>query len=447
MKNKLRETILDLLLRIESDSGFSHLIIDQEIRTNQLPDRDVSLLTEVVYGTLQRKLTLDYYLEPYMNSNKKPKPWVTMLLRMSVYQMAFLDKVPDHAIIHEAVEISKRRGHKGIASLVNGVLRNVQRNGYPDTSKIDNVVKRLSIETSHPEWLVDRWLNMYGIGTTEQMCKSNLARKHTSIRVQPLKITRDKAIRKLEELDFDVEESVFSSQGIVITKGNILKTDLFKEGFLTIQDQSSMLVAEMLDVKHDMQVLDTCSAPGGKVTHVAEIMGNKGNIYAYDLHAKKARQINDRAEQLGLTNIEANQADARTLQNVHEDESFDRILVDAPCSGLGVIRGKPEIKYNKEESDIHNLAQIQVDILAGVAPLLKKNGRLMYTTCTVDKEENNEVVKKFLEKHSDYTVDQTFFDELPQFLTNNEGISKEGLQMFPHTHNTDGFFLTRLIKN
>ncbi|ASN05817.1 16S rRNA (cytosine(967)-C(5))-methyltransferase RsmB [Virgibacillus necropolis] len=446
MNNSLREIILDLLLRIDGDSGFSHLLIDHEIKRNQVTERDAGLLTEIVYGTLQRKLTLDYYLKPYINSDKKMKPWVSMLLRMSVYQMAFLDKVPDHAIIHEAVEIAKQRGHKGIAALVNGVLRNIQRNGYPDTSTIDRPSTKISIETSHPEWLVERWIDMYGIDITKQMCEANLERKGTSVRIQPMKISREEAMRRLEELNFEVEESMFSSQGIVVNKGNILKTTLFKEGYVTVQDQSSMLVAEMLDPKSDMVVLDACSAPGGKVTHIAEKMNDQGKIHAYDLHAKKARSINDKAKTLNLTIIDAKQADARKLQDVHKDESFDRILVDAPCSGLGVIRGKPEIKYTKQESDIDNLAQIQFDILNEVAPLLKESGYLMYTTCTVDKVENNQVVNSFLESHPEYRIDQTFFDDLPSFLATGVGISDEGLQLFPHTHHTDGFFLTRFVK-
>ncbi|ASK63546.1 16S rRNA (cytosine(967)-C(5))-methyltransferase [Virgibacillus phasianinus] len=446
MTSILRETVLDLLLRIDSDSGFSHLLIDHEIKSHRIPERDAGLLTEMVYGTLQRKLTLDYYLEPYLSTGKKIKPWVRMLLRMSVYQMAYLDKVPDHAIIHEAVEIAKQRGHRGIAALVNGVLRNIQRKGLTETSNIHEMSKRISIETSHPEWLVNRWIDMYGIETTKQMCEANLTRKGTSVRVQPMKISRDGAISRLQEQGFDVQESAFSAQGIVITKGNILKTDLFKEGYVTVQDQSSMLVGEILDLKSNMTVLDACSAPGGKVTHIAEKMNDTGKIYAYDLHVKKAKSIMDKAKNLDLTIIDAKQNDARKLQDVHKEGSFDRILIDAPCSGLGVIRGKPEIKYNKQATDIKKLAQIQFDILHEVAPLLKQNGRLMYTTCTVDKEENNRVVTRFLASHPEYTVDQAFFEELPDFLADSEGISDEGLQLFPYTFQTDGFFLTRFIK-
>ncbi|WP_099158043.1 16S rRNA (cytosine(967)-C(5))-methyltransferase RsmB [Virgibacillus ndiopensis] len=443
---QLRDTVVNLLLRIEQDSGFSHLLIDHEIKSGKIAPKDEGLLTEIVYGTTQRKLTLDYYLKAFIDPKKKLDDWVVMLLRMSVYQMIFLDKIPDHAIIHEAVEIAKRRGHKGISSLVNGVLRSVQRKGIPDTSTIKDNIKQIAVETSHPEWLVKRWVSMYGEKITSEMCDANLERKTVSIRIQPLRVSRDEAMNVLDVQGIEARESAFSDQGIVVEKGNILKTDLFKNGFITIQDQSSMLVAEMLDVEAGMNVLDACSAPGGKATHIAEKMQNQGILHAYDLHAKKAKLVSKKALDLDLSIIVANQADARKLHNVHDEESFDRILIDAPCSGLGVIRGKPEIKYTKQESDIVNLANIQLDILQRVAPLLKKGGRLIYSTCTVDKEENEGVVKRFLEEHPDYSIDTTFFEELPINLNQSPGKTDYGLQLFPQTFQTDGFFLTRLIR-
>ncbi|WP_163970711.1 16S rRNA (cytosine(967)-C(5))-methyltransferase RsmB [Oceanobacillus halotolerans] len=441
---QLREAVLDVLLRIDEDSGYSHLLINHEIKSRKLATKDEGLFTEIVYGTLQRKLTLDYYLEAFIS--KKIEPWVKILLRMSLYQMIYLDKVPDHAILHEAVEIAKRRGHKGIASLVNGVLRNIQRKGLPDTNDIQDPSKRIAVETSHPKWLVKRWLDLYGETITRQMCEANLERKPISIRVQPLKITREDAIKKLEGLGFVAEPSTFSDQGIIVHKGNILRTELFSKGFVTIQDQSSMLVGEMLSVKPRMRVLDACSAPGGKVTHIAEKMEDKGEIHAYDLHAKKTKLIDQKASDLGLTIIDTNQGDARNSHQVYDAETFDRILVDAPCSGLGVIRGKPDIKYSKKEADIERLAHIQQEILESVTPLLKKDGKLIYSTCTVDKHENEKVVKTFLDKHPEFMVDQTFFDELPTVVRNSIGNSEYGLQLFPHTFQTDGFFLTRLIQ-
>ncbi|SEQ59932.1 16S rRNA (cytosine967-C5)-methyltransferase [Virgibacillus subterraneus] len=443
---QVRKAIVDLLLRIEQDSGYSHLLINNEIKSRKIEPKDESLLTEIVYGTIQRKLTLDYYLAAFIDKKKKIQPWVRMVLRMSVYQMTFLNKVPDHAVIHEAVEIAKTRGHKGIASFVNGVLRSVQRKGVPDTSTIESTSKRISIETSHPEWLVERWISMYGNDITRDMCQANLKRKALTVRVQPLKISRQKALDELDKLGFETRESEFSSQGIIIDKGNILKTALFSEGYLTIQDQTSMLVAEMLHPKPGMDVLDACSAPGGKVTHIAEKMENKGSIDAYDLHAKKTKLIEDKAAVLDLTIIDAKQGDARKLQEKHAKESFDRILVDAPCSGLGVIRGKPDIKYNKQEKDIYQLSEIQSDILEHIAPLLKKGGLLIYSTCTVDKKENEDVVEAFLEKNSDFILDTSLFEDLPAMITGSPGITEMGLQIYPQTFYTDGFFLTRLTK-
>ncbi|MUK89483.1 16S rRNA (cytosine(967)-C(5))-methyltransferase RsmB [Ornithinibacillus sp. L9] len=442
----LRNTIIDLLLRIEQDSGYSHLLIDKEIKKQHISPKDEGLLTEIVYGTINRKITLDYYINHFVKAKKKMEPWVIMLLRMSFYQMIYLNKVPDHAIIHEAVEIAKRRGHKGISSLVNGVLRNVQRNGVPSTSLIEDEVERLAVETSHPTWLVKRWIKHYGDEMTKQMCEANLTQKAHSIRVQPLKISRDEAMEQLINEGYEVRPSIFSEQGIIIDKGNILKSALFKNGYVTIQDQSSMLVGEMLQPKPGMQVLDACSAPGGKVTHIAEKMENKGWIDAHDLHAKKIKLIDQKASELELTIIDAKKADARHLQELYEENSFDRILVDAPCSGLGVIRGKPDIKYNKKISDITNLATIQLAILNSVSPLLKKDGVLIYSTCTVDPEENEEVVKKFLQQNTDYLVDKSFFNDLPQGIQDSPGVTELGLQLFPQTFQTDGFFLTRFIR-
>lgn len=443
---RLRNSILDLLVRIENGGAYSHLLIHNEIRKRRLAEKDVTLFTEIVYGTIERKITLDYYLKPFIRTKKKLDAWVLMLLRMSVYQIVYLDKIPNYAIIHEAVEIAKQRGHKGIASFVNGVLRNLIRKGIPSTDIITDKIKKLSVETSHPEWLVRRWVQFYGYTITKEMCIANLQRKPISVRIQQLRVSREKAMDCLKKEGFQVKPSDFSKQGIIIEKGNILNSDLFKNGYLTIQDQTSMLVAEMLDVKPGMVVLDACSAPGGKATHIAEIMNNEGKIYAYDLHKNKINLIKEKQEQLKLSIIHANTIDARKLQEVHDQSFFDRIIVDAPCSGLGVLQGKPDVKYNKSEQDIIRLQSIQQEILESVAPLLKINGKIVYSTCTVDVTENEHVMKRFLKKNKAYQLDVSFFKELPNILKNSIGQTDYGLQIFPQTFQTDGFFLTRLIK-
>lgn len=441
MKN-VREVALDLLRQVGDQGGFSHLLINQAIQKNQFNQEDKNLLTELVYGSLQRKLTLSYYVDQF-TKKKKMDAWVRWLLILSFYQMIYLERIPDHAVIDEAVKIAKRRGHKGIAGLVNGVLRNLQRKGTPDLDSISDPVERLAIETSHPLWLVKRWMTFYGEKVTEAMCRSNIEHKNIAVRVHPQRVTREDATDFLSKEGIEVRPSKLSKQGLIIEKGNVLKSDLFPEK-LTIQDETSMQVSEMCAPTPGMTVLDACSAPGGKTTHLAEKMNNEGKIFAFDLHKKKVKLVAEKAEQLGLTNIETDALDSRLLGERFDPFTFDRILLDAPCSGLGVLRSKPDIKYSKDEADIQSLASIQKELLKAVLPLLKQDGRLVYSTCTVDREENEELIREVLEEESAYEVDQLFFEELPQACQGLPGITPFGLQIFPQDFSADGFFITRI---
>lgn len=442
----IRNIALDLLLRIEKQGSFSHLLISNTLKKKKLANVDEKFLTEIVYGTLERKLTLDYYLEHFVQKRKKIDDWVWMLLRLSTFQIVYLDKVPEYAIINEAVEIAKKRGHKGIASFVNGVLRNIVRKGVPDVKAIKDPNKRLAIETSHPEWLVQRWVSQYGYDVTEKMCRANLEKKQVSLRVNRLRLSRESFIEILNDEQIKATVSKYTDDGIIIQEGNILKTDLLDKGYATIQDQSSMLAALSLQVEPNMKVLDTCSAPGGKATYIGELMDNTGEIYAYDLHENKTKLIEKNAERLGLTNIKVGQHDARKLQSTHEEKSFDRILIDAPCSGLGVIRTKPDIKYEKQLKDIETLHEVQYSILEHVASLLKIDGKLIYSTCTVEKLENDEVVKKFLHNNENFEVDESFLNEMKRLIDKDRIVSEFGVQLFPHTIQSDGFYISRIIR-
>lgn len=440
----IRSAATDLLTRVDKSGGYSHLLVDQVIKRNNYSSKDARLFTEIVYGTLQRRMTLEYYLSSFITKKRKIDPWVKWLLLLSIYQFHYLSKVPDHAVIHEAVEIGKQKGHAGIAKFVNGILRNIQRNGLPSLETINDPIERISIETSHPLWLVKRWEEMYGMDITRDMCEENNRRKKMTVRIQPMRTNRRQLIERLESDGLEAVPSQVSPQGIIITEGNILHHPSFKEGIVTIQDESSMLVSEILNPKENMTVLDACSAPGGKTTHLAEKMLDKGVIYAHDLHAKKVKLVEQKAKQLGLQSIKAEPSDARKLQEKYDKEHFDRILVDAPCSGFGVVSSKPDIKYHREYEDVRNLAAIQLDILSHVAPLMKRNGRMVYSTCTVDKEENEEVIRQFLNHSPNFEVDEKFFEELPDFLRNSHGRTEFGLQIFPQDLQSDGFFITRL---
>ncbi|WP_456275543.1 16S rRNA (cytosine(967)-C(5))-methyltransferase RsmB [Bacillus sp. AK128] len=442
----VREVVIDLLVQIEKSQAYSNLLLNQAIKQHQVNPKDTGLLTEIVYGTLQRKLTLDFFLEPYIKKQKKLDDWVKILLRITVYQMHYLDRVPDRAAIYEAVEIAKKRGHKGIASMVNGVLRSIQRNDFRSFDEIQNPVEKLAIEMSFPIWMVARWVKQYGLEETKKLCEETLLPPVPSARINSSLTTTQQVIDELEEAGIQARTGHLSKDAIIIDKGNFAYTSAYEKGFLTIQDESSMLVGRALGPKENDVVLDSCAAPGGKTTHIAELLENTGKVISVDLHDHKVKLINDQVRRLQLTNVETIVMDSRRLDEKYEPESFDRILVDAPCSGLGVIRRKPDIKYQKVENDIQSLASIQLKILEAVAPLLKKGGTLIYSTCTMDKEENDEVVESFLKTQSTFERDSSLAERLPEKIRGNAEYNGAQIQILPHHFGTDGFFISSLRK-
>lgn len=446
-KQKVREVALDILLQIEKNQAYSNLLLNQSIKSANLNDKDIGLLTEIVYGTIQRRNTLDYFLTSFVKKGlTKLDAWVLVLLRLSLYQVVYLDRVPDRAVVHEAVEIAKRRGHKGISSMVNGTLRSFLREGTPSIANIEDPIQKMSIELSHPVWLVQGWIDQFGYEKTKQICEINSVPPFVTARVnQTICQDRNEVIKRLAEEGVTAEVGDLSADAIKIIKGHLPSTKLYKEGWLTIQDESSMLVARALDPNSSDKVLDSCAAPGGKTTHLAEIMNGEGEIIALDLHEHKVSLINEQATRLKLRNIQTKAKDSRKAGELFARESFDCILVDAPCSGLGVIRRKPDIKWQKNAEDIDKVAIIQYDILKSIAPLLKKGGRLVYSTCTIDAKENEHVVKKFLDEHADFTIDHSLVERLPEKV---QSLCNDGMvQLIPSDFHTDGFFIASLTKN
>lgn len=442
MKQNVRSTAVDVLLKIEQNQAYSNLLLNQSIQKSKLSQQDIGLLTELVYGTLQRKNTLDYLLTPFVAKGlHKLEKWVLVLLRMSLYQMVFLDKIPDHAIINEAVEIAKKRGHKGISGFVNGVLRRIQREGTEDISSIQDETKRLSLQYSMPEWLVERWISQYGMVEAEKMCEANTEPAPVTGRVNVMKGSRDEAIQSLNNEGIEGSLGDLSPDAIKLKKGSLSQSSLFKEGYVTIQDESSMLVARALAPAPHEKILDACAAPGGKTTHIAELLNNTGEVVALDLHKHKVKLIEEQAERLDLDNIKTEALDSRKAPEMFPAASFDRILVDAPCTGFGVIRKKPDIKWSKKEEDIHRISEIQLQILTKVAQLLKPGGTLLYSTCTVDKEENIDIANTFLEHQPDFEWDKSFNDRLPEPLKPYLNPTEAQVQILPHYFNSDGFYL------
>ncbi|USK61161.1 16S rRNA (cytosine(967)-C(5))-methyltransferase RsmB [Peribacillus asahii] len=442
-KKGVRDIALDILESVEKNQAYSNLMLNNVINKYQLSSADSGLLTEISYGTIQRKMTLDYFLKPYIKNPKKTQSWVINLLRISVYQMVYLDKVPDHAILFEAVEIAKRRGHKGTTSMVNGVLRNIQRNGVASFEEIEDESERLAIRTSHPIWLVKRWIEQFGFEKTADMCEVNLTAPLQTARVNVKKISRSELVSILIEEGYDVEASDILPEAIICYRGNLAHSESYKLGYLSIQDESSMLVAHALGASGNDAVLDCCAAPGGKTTHIAEGL-TTGQVYALDLHEHKVKLIKDQAERLGLRNVKTQAADSRHVEDLFNKEGFDRILVDAPCSGLGVMRRKPDVKYTKTKDDIIKLSSIQQKLLDAAAPLVKQGGRLIYSTCTVDREENDRVAAAFLESHPEFESDLSLKERMPEAVV--PYVEGHRLQVFPQYFESDGFFIASFRK-
>jgi 16S rRNA (cytosine967-C5)-methyltransferase len=445
-----RDVAMNVLQRVEMNGAYSGLELNQALTSAELSRPDAALATELVYGTIQRLNTIDYALSGRVKGwPQKVEPWVRSLLRLSYYQLRWLSRVPAHAVVDEAVRIAKKRGHAGIAGLVNGVLRGLLRDGV-ETPLPEHMTtaEKLSLTHSHPQWIVERWLSAYGEAATEQICAANNEPPHASARVNPLRSERDQLIDAMQDAGLDVNPSELASQGIVALKaGNLVHTDWYKDGLFSIQDESSMLVASAADPKPGMTVLDCCAAPGGKSTHLAELMRNQGKVIANDVHPHKEALIRQQAERLGLTGIETLTGDAAELPERLPAQSCDVVLLDAPCSGLGVIRRKPEIKWNKTPDDIAGLSDLQSQLLRRVQSLVKPGGVLVYSTCTIAPEENENAVRNFLAEYPDFSLDPGWPEHVLQPLIESGKLPQPFsgmIQLLPHMFGSDGFFIARM---
>ena len=449
-----RELAMDTLVKVAQTGAYSNLQLNRTLQDAELQRADAGLVTELVYGTIQRQATLDYWLGRFVSKGlHKLEPWVHQLLRMSAYQLLYLDRIPAHAAVNEAVTIAKKRGHSGISGMVNGVLRSIDRGrGELLASEIKHAdpVIQIALRHSYPEWLVSRWVAVYGPETAEAICAAGNEHPHSSVRANTLRGSRDEAVLLLKEAGYDAEPSVVAPAGITIHRGgNLADTDGFREGRWTVQDESSMLVAEVVAPKAGMQVLDCCAAPGGKSTHLAELMGGKGKVWANDLHAHKRDLIVTQTERLKLRNVEAITEDALKLADRFKPQSMDAVLLDAPCSGFGVIRRKPEIKWTKTAGDVSDIAAVQQRLLNAVCDLVRPGGVLVYSTCTVEKEENELQVARFLQEHPEFQLDRNWPEAIVEQLRKAGAIGEQfdgQAQLLPQHFDSDGFYIARMVK-
>ncbi len=445
-KSCAREEALLILNSVINEGAFSDIEIRKKLSRTDLIRIDKALVTEIVNGTLRNLTKIDWVISKFSKiKTSELSNIVKGVLRTAIYQILFLDRVPDSAICNESVKLTKKYANQRTANFVNGVLRNIIRNkdniGFP---KEDNLLEYLSIKYSHPLWLVDLWLNSYGAEFTKELLKSNNKVPPLTIRVNKLKTSKEDLLNLLDLSNISWNMGLYNNEAISIKGISSLENlDLFKKGYFQIQDESSMLASKILDPKPGDVVIDVCSGPGGKATHIAEIILDDGVIIARDIYSHKLKLIKENARRLGSTSIKAELFNANNI-----DKSLiakaDAVLVDAPCSGLGLVRRKPDLRWKKTLEDISKLSKIQLKILNNASLYVKKYGTLVYCTCTLSKKENIDLIKKFLRGNNLFVL-----DDISKFLPKNlEAPNKqEGyVELYPNIHATDGFFIARMVR-
>ena len=439
-----RETALKILYETEQKDGYLNIVFANHMRGADLPREERALAKELVSGVMQHKITLDYVIRSYSSIRlKKISPYILQILRMGIYQLYYMDKIPASAAVNESVKLAKKYGHKASAGFVNAILHKASDEGkikLPDKEK--NVAEYLSVAYSHPEELVRWYIDTFGSERAEKLLDVNNSRPPVEARVNTLKITRNELIEQLLNEGIVAHPSDATACGVVIERGkNPEKTRAYRDGLFSIQGISSQLAALVLSPKQGNTVLDLCCAPGGKTAHLAELMKNEGEILASDLYEHRLLQVNENAQRLGIKIIKTSQMDAQKEKKEYLEKA-DKILLDVPCSGLGIIRRKPDIKYKNSITDFDELVGIQKNILNICSKYLKIEGELVYSTCTVNPQENLEVVNDFLNKNPDFcivgAVSESIGDSIASDLKNG------CITLYPDEHGCDGFFICKL---
>ena len=439
--DKARDLALQVLREVREEGAYANVALVRALRRQALSDVDRRFVTELVYGAVKAGDTLDWMLRRYTDRplTKIPLP-IREILRLGIFQLFFLDRVPKSAAVNESVELAKRYGHAGTVRFVNAVLRTAvrepERAAFP-TGK-GHATEHLALSFQHPVWLVRRFLKAFGYEETERLLAFDNAPAVLSLRTNTLRTDRDGLLAKLAAAGVEAEPSAWAPEGILCRQhGAMDEMAALKEGLFQVQDESSMQVAHVLGACPGEFVIDACSAPGGKTTHLAALMENRGRIKAFDIYEGKLKRVEENASRLGIRIIETECRDAREIGRYYQEQA-DRVLVDAPCSGLGVLHRRPDARWRKTESDIAALPGLQLAILEGAAPAVKPGGVLVYSTCTVEPAENAGVVEQFLAAHDGF-----FLEKAGPFLPTRP-TDEEMVQFYPQRHGIDGFFIARL---
>jgi 16S rRNA (cytosine967-C5)-methyltransferase len=445
-KKSVRQLASEILFKVDTRKAYADILLDQALRTAGLGERDRALLTELTYGTLRWRGAIDARLS---RSLRRPLAEIDgptrNLLRLTCYQLLYLDRIPPYAAVNEAVELSKAFGGRKAAGFVNGVLRSFLREprGAGQTSAEDSTPS-LAVTHSHPEWLVQRWRDAFGAENAVKLMRANNEKPPLILRVNSLRSSQDELLDRLQSAGIEATAASFAPQGILLPAGGVVANlPGFAEGLFQVQGEASQLVPCLLSPQRGERILDACAAPGGKSTYIAELMHDDGETTAIDISERGIEKIKQNMGRLGLKSVCPLRADVSEPSTDLGDPPYDRILVDAPCSGLGTLRAHPEIKWNRDENDIRRLGRLQLKMLNQVSGYLKRDGILVYSTCTLTVEENERNVEGFLADRPEFEL-----QEAARYLPQQAKHMARGkyFQTLPHRDNTDGFFAARMRK-
>jgi 16S rRNA (cytosine967-C5)-methyltransferase len=433
-----REIALGILHQVDTRRAFADLQLNQALRDHDLDARDAAFVTELVNGTLRWRARLDWVLSRYLRNDLDDlPPWIRNGLRLALYQLLFLDRVPPHAVVDEAVKLARVYGHPGTAGLTNGVLRKILRDpaGVPDPEQvIADPAEALAVAASHPQWLVDRWRRRLGDEEARALMMAENRPSGMSLRVHPGRTDRETLRRALAERGIETEPGALSRVSLRV-RGNFSPARVPEFNRFFVQDESETLVGELLDPQPGETVLDLCAAPGGKTCHIQESRGSRGLVVAAEIQRPRLARVVENVERLGLQNVLPVQADGLTLALSHP---VDRVLVDAPCSGLGVLGRRADARWRKTEMAMRGLCALERDLLAAGSRWVRPGGVLVYSVCSFEPEEGQHQIRAFLAGHPDFELEDASAFVPPEAVTDG------CLLLYPHRHGTDGAFGARL---
>jgi 16S rRNA (cytosine967-C5)-methyltransferase len=452
-----RQLAFIALRNIHRQGAFTDIALDRVLQTTELSDADRRLVTELVYGSVRRMRSLDALIDQLgkKKAHQQP-PDLRTILHIGLYQLRYQERIPASAAVNTTVELAKENGFKGLAGVVNGLLRQYDRlaSSSSDLNQSNpksndplqlpvEPIDRLGILHSFPNWMIEMWLEQLGVEETEQLCEWLNQSPTIDLRVNPLRVSIEEVEAAMQAAGVDVRRVSHLPQALRVVggTGRIQQLPGFSEGWWTIQDSSAQLVSHLLDPQAGDVVIDACAAPGGKTTHMAELMADQGKIWACDRAASRLKKLKENSQRLQLQSIQICTGDSRNFPQF--TNCADRVLLDAPCSGLGTLHRRPDIRWRITPETVQELSVLQGELLEQAATWVKPGGVLVYATCTLHPQENEEVIQPFLEQHSHWQIKQPSPDSPLSAFSTPQG----WLKVWPHRYQMDGFFMVRLMRS